>query len=138
MPLSVIMIDIDNFKKVNDDWGHDVGDRTLVATAGIIRGSLRRGDTCARIGGEEFLVICPNTDAMGAFQVAKRICKDMSAASFDNVRSGVTVSLGAATTGPHVPSIDALLKAADEAVYSAKRAGRNRVVQAPRPEERAA
>jgi len=70
LPFSVVMLDIDYFKRVNDSYGHDIGDHVLRATAQAIRGALRKGDTCARMGGEEFLVICPNTDPAGAIQVA--------------------------------------------------------------------
>jgi diguanylate cyclase (GGDEF)-like protein len=135
---SVISMDIDHFKVVNDTWGHDVGDIVLQSTARAILKVLRRGDTCARMGGEEFLVICPSTeDAEGATKVAERIrlaveSNLIKAGEFDG---RVTMSLGVATVTPEVASIDALLKIADQAVYAAKDAGRNVVVLGEPPQE---
>jgi diguanylate cyclase (GGDEF)-like protein len=128
-PMSLIMADIDLFKAVNDTYGHDVGDLVLKQTAKAINRSLRRGDTCARIGGEEFLVICPDTDLETAYQIAERIRESveinrMVSGEFDG---SVTMSLGVAQRTPGIATIDELLKAADEAVYVAKRSGRNRV-----------
>lgn len=131
---AVIMIDIDHFKSVNDRCGHDVGDVVLRSTARGIQRVLRRGDTCARMGGEEFLVVCPNTDSQdGVRIVSERIRKAIEETI---VRSGefeenVTISLGTALRSDEVNSIDDLLKIADEAVYEAKRQGRNRTVQGP-------
>ena len=130
-PFSVVMLDVDFFKRVNDTWGHDVGDAVLKSIALAVQGVLRRGDMCARMGGEEFLVICPNTGSdEGAMRVAERIRKAVEAnrtivGQFDGK---VTVSLGVALADDEVGSIDALLKIADEAVYAAKAAGRNRAV----------
>ena len=133
---SVIMIDIDHFKNVNDRWGHDVGDLVLRSTARSIQRVLRRGDTCARMGGEEFLVVCPNTDTQeGIAIVAERIRKavEESVIKTGDFEGSVTVSLGTALRSPQVSSIDSLLKIADEAVYEAKRKGRNQVVQGTPP-----
>lgn len=129
-PLSVIMLDIDDFKSVNDRFGHDIGDVVLQSTAEAIREGLRRSDTCARIGGEEFLVICPNTPADAAMRMAERIRLQVETnfIQSDGFHGSVTASLGVGTRSTEIPSIDALLKMADEAVYEAKRAGRNRVV----------
>lgn len=134
-PYSVIMMDIDRFKHVNDTCGHAVGDQVLVATARAIKDGLRRGDVCARIGGEEFLVLCPNTDGAGAALVAERIRRNVR----ETVRYGedatpVTVSLGVAMRTPDLPSFEVLLKLADEAVYRAK-ADHDKVVVAGRPGE---
>jgi diguanylate cyclase (GGDEF)-like protein len=133
---SVIMIDIDHFKEVNDRWGHDVGDLVLRSTARTIQRVLRRGDTCARMGGEEFLVICPNTDTQEGIQiVAERIRKavESSVIKITAFEGSITVSLGTALRSDQVKSIDSLLKVADEAVYEAKRGGRNRTVQGTPP-----
>jgi len=133
---SVIMLDIDEFKRVNDTWGHDVGDEVLKSTAQAIQRVLRRGDICARMGGEEFLVICPNTgSADGAMRVAQRVRLAIEAnrISRDGYEGRVTVSLGVGLTGEGIDSIDALLKMADEAVYEAKNAGRNCVVMGTPP-----
>jgi len=128
--MSVIILDIDHFKLVNDDYGHDVGDTVLWSTAQAINKSLRRGDTCARIGGEEFLVICPNTGAEGAEQLAERIRASVEENHFKGADfpSHVTVSLGVGYRTTGILSIDQLMKMADQAVYQAKRTGRNRVV----------
>jgi len=128
--LSVIMLDIDNFKSVNDNYGHAAGDEVLKATSRAIEETLRRGDTCARIGGEEFLILCPNSDIEGARHVAERVRaaierNHVAAGEFDG---SVTPTLGAATRTSGVLSVDALLRLADEAVYEAKAGGRNRTV----------
>ncbi len=131
-PLSVLMVDIDHFKNINDTHGHDAGDLVLRETARAMMGTLRRGDTCARIGGEEFLVISPNTDAEGARSLAERIRVEVEATT---IRSGgfegrVTVSLGVATLAAdsEVGHVEGLLKLADGAIYQAKKSGRNRWV----------
>ncbi|MEW6071012.1 MAG: diguanylate cyclase [Planctomycetota bacterium] len=137
-PFSVIMLDIDNFKAVNDSHGHDVGDTVLHRTAMAIKRSLRRGDTPARIGGEEFLVLCPHTNAEGAGHVAERIRQavEENAIETDSLDLHVTVSLGVATREAGIDSVSTLLKAADEAVYDAKRAGRNRVAMGRPPRDK--
>jgi diguanylate cyclase (GGDEF)-like protein len=135
LPLSVILLDIDNFKSVNDTYGHDVGDQVLIATARAVHKVLRTSDTCTRMGGEEFLVICPGTPLDGALQLAERIrlaveSNQVVSAAF--TQGKVTISLGVScTTMSGVDSIDWLLKFADEGVYFAKRTGRNRVALAP-------
>jgi diguanylate cyclase (GGDEF)-like protein len=131
-PLSVLMIDADAFKQVNDSFGHAEGDRVLKELATRISGSLLRAtDSAARYGGEEFAVILPNTDGIGAMEVAERIrgavaaWKDHSAAR--NSGAEVTVSIGAASAIPdHANRVDQLVAAADGALYLAKKAGRNR------------
>lgn len=135
LPLSVILLDIDHFKGVNDTYGHDVGDQVLVSTARAVNRVLRTSDTCTRMGGEEFLVICPGTPLDGALQLADRIRiavagNQVQAPAF--TQGKVTISLGVScnsTAG--IDSIDALIKAADEGVYQAKRLGRNCVALAP-------
>jgi two-component system cell cycle response regulator len=128
MPLSVIMVDIDHFKKVNDSHGHGVGDLVLKETASVLRRTTRQGEEASRLGGEEFLVICPNTDEAHAAVCAERL---RSAVERNLIRSGtfdgtVTISLGVAQRTSDMTNFDALLKAADDAVYSAKSLGRNR------------
>jgi diguanylate cyclase (GGDEF)-like protein len=131
LPLSVILLDIDHFKSVNDTFGHDVGDRVLCATARSVNRVLRTSDTCTRMGGEEFLVICPGTHLEGVLQLAERIRAAVEANEVDErafTQRCVTVSLGVSCSAmAGVDSIDALLKVADEGVYRAKRLGRNRV-----------
>lgn len=126
-PLSVIMVDIDYFKKVNDTHGHDAGDIVLRETARILRDEIRTGDDAVRMGGEEFLIICYGTTAEQAAICAERVRLSVES----NVITGkefehsVTVSLGVAQRTPDMQAIDDLLKAADIAVYQAKDSGRN-------------
>jgi two-component system cell cycle response regulator len=131
LPLSVILLDIDHFKKVNDTYGHDVGDDVLRGTATAVHGVLRTSDTCTRMGGEEFLVICPGTPLDGALLLAERLRAAIEANKVQSScpeKQSVTVSLGLGCTSMKgVASIDMLLKVADESVYKAKRLGRNRV-----------
>lgn len=124
-PLSVIMIDIDHFKKFNDIHGHDLGDRVLKAVAIAMRNALRKYDLPCRYGGEEFMAILPNTTAEGGFAVAERIRGNIEAMEIDGHK--VTASLGIAT----FPKLNAetpseLIERADQALYQAKEAGRNR------------
>lgn len=128
---SVLVIDIDHFKSVNDQWGHGVGDQLLVAVAKTIGGGLRPGDILARIGGEEFAVLLPGADANIAAMVAERVraaVADLRIES-DTTIISCTVSIGHASLTPG-QSWEGLVKAADDGLYSAKRAGRNRVVAA--------
>lgn len=127
-PVSVVMMDIDHFKSVNDTYGHDVGDIVLKDTARVLKSALREEDEVCRLGGEEFLVICRNTSTNDCGRVAARIRAAVEAnrivhPGFD--RGHVTVSLGFAGSDLALTSIAALLKAADEAVYAAKAGGRN-------------
>ncbi len=126
-PFSVIMLDVDHFKRINDTYGHDVGDVVLQSTAKAITRALRRGDVCARMGGEEFLVICPQTDAVGAHQVAERIRQTVeeNQVAVRDFEGNVTMSLGVAVRDAGVSSINVLLRVSDEAVYLAKAEGRN-------------
>lgn len=125
-PLSVLMLDIDDFKKVNDQYGHVLGDSVLADVAGIISRSIRDQDTAGRYGGEEFLVVFSNTDATAAAKVANRILKDIEAHSFqENVR--ITISGGVGQSeGENMPE---LIDKADKKLYEAKRRGKNRIVK---------
>jgi len=133
-PLSLIMIDLDHFKNVNDTHGHPFGDKVLRESASRIRGSVRDTDICARYGGEEFMVILPKTPLHGALKVATRIHESFRSTPFlDDTRPSarepgspnavsVTASLGVASyPAPQTTSADALVKAADEALYTAKK-----------------
>jgi diguanylate cyclase (GGDEF)-like protein len=127
-PLSVVMVDIDHFKRVNDEHGHDVGDVVLKDTARTLRAVTRRGDVVCRLGGEEFLVINVNSGLRGALNCAERLRSgvernQMESGSF---KGGVTVSLGVAELQDSM-NVDQLIKAADEAVYEAKDTGRNKI-----------
>ena len=129
---SLLMIDIDHFKDVNDAHGHPVGDLVLCHAARCIEVALRPGDMCARYGGEEFCVLLPEVDAGMAKRIAQRICSTVSKTPF-RLSSGdplaMSVSVGVACWNQHSPLED-LLEAADAALYQAKRQGRNRVVAA--------
>ncbi len=120
-PLSVLLLDIDDFKKVNDSHGHLFGDRVIKETAETILASLRSGDIVGRLGGDEFAVLMPGSDNETASQVAQRICSGIE-------RNGAraTVSVGAATFTGHEKAAD-LLGRADANLYQAKRDGKNRV-----------
>ncbi len=125
-PFSLIMFDIDHFKRVNDRFGHSIGDQVLKGLSRLIRGFVRQGDILIRWGGEEFLLLLPTTliDEAGPF--AERIRREVERKSFSPVGK-ITISLGVAQFRPG-DSIDALLKRVDNAMYEAKQGGRNRVV----------
>lgn len=131
--LGVIVLDVDHFKKVNDEHGHDFGDRALVHVANRIRGVMRSYDVCARWGGEEFLVIVPGiTDTGVLAATAEKLRQEIANSEVKPDGAGVhlTVSAGCYLADPS-ESIDRMLKAADDALYTAKQTGRNRVVIAP-------
>ena len=130
-PVSLVMLDIDNFKALNDTHGHQVGDEVLRQTASVLQANCRDFDTTARYGGEEFAVILPGCgpgDALARAEQLHRCVKE------EVVDVRVTVSVGAAAFPVHATTADALVKAADDAMYAAKRAGRNRVRMADSPE----
>ncbi len=131
-PVSALMIDIDHFKKINDAFGHDIGDEVLREFAVRLASNVRAIDLPCRYGGEEFTVIMPGARLEDAQRVAERIRLHVAGSPF-RVAGGrelltVTISVGVATTVGESDSPDALLKRADEAVYEAKAAGRNRVI----------
>jgi len=127
--LSVIMIDIDHFKRINDDYGHDVGDAALCAVARLLDRTTRRGEIACRFGGEEFLVICSDGGLEEATQCGERIRWAVEREVFETEgrELPLTVSVGVAHRTEAVRSIEVLLKHADEAVYRAKAQGRNRL-----------
>ncbi len=127
-PLALLILDLDRFKLVNDVYGHQRGDAVLVELSERLRGMVRDVDTLARYGGEEFVVILPETDEGGAAQAAERIGTAIRRRPFaepDEQPLEVTVSIGAAVFPLHGTSASALLRRADEALYAAKRAGRD-------------
>lgn len=123
IPLTVIFLDIDNFKSYNDTFGHVSGDVVLQKTADIIKNSIRTVDIAGRFGGEEFVIILPGTKEEGAVAVAERIRKSIETYPFPHCK--VTASLGIAFA-KNSDSVDSLLKRADQALYQAKRQGKNR------------
>ncbi len=140
LPLSVLLLDIDHFKKVNDDHGHQVGDRVLRALGNLIRNAVRTTDVVARYGGEEILVIATCTPPPPIPVLAERLrreVEDSVLASPDDLARGkeirVTVSIGVASLGGDVRSMEELIQRADEALYRAKHGGRNRVVYQDAP-----
>jgi diguanylate cyclase (GGDEF)-like protein len=133
VPIAVWMADIDHFKRINDRHGHPAGDAVLRSCADLMRQILRATDVAGRYGGDEFLVLLPQTDRKGALAAAERLRASVEHATFEPVRGApvrVTVSLGVAAVGPGVDSPVNLIEAADEALYRAKQAGRNRVAAA--------
>lgn len=125
--LSVAMIDIDHFKRINDRLGHEMGDRVLCGVATMLRERLRASDVVARIGGEEFAVMLPGTDIAGARVIAQALVEGV-AAHWKEAFGPVTISVGLAGCGAGVTQPAALLARADAALYEAKGQGRNRVV----------
>jgi diguanylate cyclase (GGDEF)-like protein len=126
--LAVLIADIDFFKKVNDTWGHDVGDQVIRGLGDILKRQKRATDVVARFGGEEFVVLCEQTDEKGAMLLAERIREELGKTSFHTPNGVVTVtcSLGVATFPEAGSDWESLFKAADEALYVSKRSGRNR------------
>ena len=130
-PSALLAIDLDRFKTVNDTYGHPVGDQVLIELARRITGQIREVDLAFRHGGEEFMVLLPETDAGGASVVAERLGKAVNARKFKvNDATGgrelnVTVSIGVAVLGEHADTATGILAAADEALYAAKAAGRD-------------
>src|SRR6267142_2267967 len=130
-PLSLLLLDVDHFKRVNDTFGHPAGDAVLKGIAAVAQKQARETDIVARYGGEEMALILPETDAAGAHAIAERIRKAIGATSHPTERGAiqVTVSIGLATS-PCPGDAEAVLEAADKALYRAKQGGRNRVVAA--------
>ncbi len=128
--LALILLDLDHFKKLNDTYGHPAGDAALRASARVLLQHLRKGDVAARYGGEEFVVILPGTDEEGAMHLAERVrgAIERHRLVFEGARIALSASLGAAVWPLDGQDPEALLAAADRALYAAKEGGRNRVV----------
>jgi diguanylate cyclase (GGDEF)-like protein len=138
--LSLLLMDLDHFKKLNDRWGHATGDRALIELAGVVNSKIRAGDVLVRYGGEEFVLVLGATDHAGAMIVAERIraatAEIRMAVPGETEPATVTVSIGVATAPQHGETASELLLVADRALYRAKDAGRNRVVAGERlPDE---
>jgi|WetSurMetagenome_2_1015567.scaffolds.fasta_scaffold00368_21 diguanylate cyclase (GGDEF)-like protein len=124
-PVSILMMDFDNFKAINDSSGHQAGDGVLRAVGAVLREEARDPDICCRYGGDEFVVILPLTESREASILADRLKARIEQSSFDG--KTVTVSIGIASSGQHVDSSRDLVRLADSALYQAKRGGKNRV-----------
>lgn len=132
-PFGVILLDVDHFKQFNDTWGHEAGDRVLQQVAGLLRASVREVDLAARIGGEEFVIVLPETSLAQALTVAERVRAAIAAhpVPWNGRLLGVTASLGVAACPESSAVASEALAAADAALYLAKAAGRDRVLPAP-------
>jgi len=128
-PLSVIMLDVDHFKRINDHHGHAVGDQILCAIADTLKGSVRNVDLLARFGGEEFIVLLPETGQPEALCLAERILNRVKACAvlYEGKRIATTISAGIASIGEDAGSLEGLIRRADAALYQAKEKGRDRI-----------
>ena len=132
-PVAVMMLDLDHFKRYNDAFGHAAGDRTLAAVGEILLHSIRADDIACRYGGEEFALILPECSVQQAVARAESIRMRIAGIYFqpgERPESSMTISVGVAAFDETTDRVGMLLKLADDALYEAKRAGRNRVVQA--------
>jgi len=128
-PLTLIYFDLDHFKKVNDTHGHNAGDQVLLDVAKIVKGSIRKEDILCRFGGEEFIILMPNTDARTAYESAERIRSSIEAYSFsfNHTQIKQTISLGISQLNPSMTTQKDLLDNADRKLYQSKQNGRNQV-----------
>ncbi len=129
-PVGILMLDIDNFKTINDIGGHAAGDAVLVAVTRLCRSRLRDSDRFYRWGGEEFLAVLPRTDLDGSVRAAENLRQAVAEMPSLNPAFAVTVSIGVAVSSPGTGSFEELLREADKELYRAKNAGRNRVMHA--------
>jgi diguanylate cyclase (GGDEF)-like protein/PAS domain S-box-containing protein len=132
-PLSVLMLDLDHFKRFNDSFGHDAGDAVLREWGGFLQARVRLEDIVCRFGGEEFAIVLPEVSLASVHEVAQRICEDartLAVAHRNQTLGPMTVSVGCACFPAHGTSVEALLRTADQALYQAKSSGRNQVVLA--------
>lgn len=133
-PAHLLMLDIDHFKRINDNYGHKIGDMVLIHVADVLRNTTRQGDLICRLGGEEFVVICLNTDDAGAMHLAERIrisieCSNiLTVALHTQIRC--TATIGVSQQFTNAQALDCSLQQADAALYQGKNAGRNRVERA--------
>jgi diguanylate cyclase (GGDEF)-like protein len=126
-PLAAVMLDLDHFKQVNDVYGHEKGDEVLAAVGAALRDTLRESDFVGRYGGEEFLILLPDTDRAGATVVAETIRAAVELVKIPDVERAVTASLGIAVIPDDAGDSTKLIRTADKALFTAKAGGRNRV-----------
>lgn len=128
-PFSLVMLDIDHFKKINDTFGHDVGDAVLREVSDVLLKSIREIDTASRYGGEEFMIILPSTDKAHALVVAERMRQQIENHEFSEVGPTITVSIGiSGMPDAGIENEDRLIRCSDFAMYRAKQLGRNRTI----------
>jgi diguanylate cyclase (GGDEF)-like protein len=132
IPISILMIDIDHFKVINDAFGHQAGDMVLKDIAKLFQAAIRKGDLACRYGGEEFLLALYDIPTTAAEQRARNLCDAIQNLTVDyhNIQLRITISVGTAEFPLHGENIEAVIHAADRALYRAKTAGRNRVMVA--------
>jgi diguanylate cyclase (GGDEF)-like protein len=126
-PLSLVLLDLDHFKDINDRLGHPVGDQALANVGAVLRSVLRAADFAGRNGGEEFALLLPATDLSAAQEIAERVRAAIADITLPGVDLSLTASLGIAGYPDHASDVDKLERLADAALYLAKRAGRNRI-----------
>jgi diguanylate cyclase (GGDEF)-like protein len=129
-PLTLVLMDIDHFKQINDAHGHPCGDQVLVEFSKVCTENIREFDVFARFGGEEFILLMPEADLDQAFQVSERLRLSVAERSIhcDEGNISITASLGIATLGGEHDTLEQIIQRADQALYRAKQAGRNRSV----------
>jgi diguanylate cyclase (GGDEF)-like protein len=126
-PLSLLVLDLDHFKGLNDRFGHQVGDQALASVGAALRSALRDSDFAGRNGGEEFAIMLPDTDAEGAFATAEKIRMSIADITIPGLDLGITASIGVATYPEHAVGAERLERLADSALFVAKRSGRDRI-----------
>jgi diguanylate cyclase (GGDEF)-like protein len=131
--VALLVCDLDHFKRVNDHFGHDLGDRVLIRFGELLRDLARDTDIPMRLGGEEFCVVLPNTSRTGALRAAERLRRETARELRALVPGGITVSIGVAISSDAPANERALLAAADRGLYAAKAAGRDRTVLVDTP-----
>jgi diguanylate cyclase (GGDEF)-like protein len=134
-PFSILMIDIDHFKRFNDTRGHQAGDEMLRLVADVIRSFLRASDVAARYGGEEFLIMLTETEQDGALRVAEKLRGGVEELRLQD-KKAVTISIGVASFPDNGDDVESLVREADVALYKCKRSGRNRVALASAARQR--
>ena len=128
--MSLLLFDLDHFKSINDTYGHLAGDAVLIKVADLVRDSLRESDVAGRYGGEEFGIILPDTSGPGAMVVAERLRQSVESTlvSFEKLQIAMSISIGVAEFSATFSNAEDMIAKADEALYKAKQAGRNRVI----------
>ncbi|HXH89825.1 MAG TPA: GGDEF domain-containing protein, partial [Gaiellaceae bacterium] len=128
LPLAAVLCDLDHFKQINDVYGHGKGDEALAAASATMRATLRDSDLVGRYGGEEFLILLPDTDLDGAVVLAEKLCAEIARIEVPDVDRAITASFGVAAYPADAPDGEMLVRMADRALYGAKARGRNCVV----------